>query len=702
MKNFIYYGLTKEEYNSCRDNIIDDNRQALISFGRITAIVGIILLFLAVFVKPSPAVVPIYTFIIFFYGTIWLTARIRKGSNTINILTYLTLIATYFICIYIATCVAIPTENGVTALIVFTICGIVAIVRLDIYLVILSVSYVFFFVLEWTHKTDFVATADTINGFIFSLIGIVLNYKITTLKLNSYLDEKRLSYENEQLHEIIENIPGGFGIFRLENKQLIPTIINSGISKIYGLDKNIMMELTQSGIRKFIHEDDYHTCIKAINNAIYDTGVFNIIYRLPKSLKKEDFYIHAQGQIFIKNNSTKIVYINFTDISEQILLEKNKRENAAKSDFLSKMSHDLRTPMNVIIGMSSLALESKDNPDKLEDYLRKINSASHYLLGLVNDVLDTSKIESNKLFLSEEPYPYEEFIDDITTMIEPLCQKKNIQFVYRKKTTGCTILTDKVRLRQIYFNLLSNAVKFTPENGRVEFRIENIHITENSFSSDNYVIDNGVGMSKEFQEHMFEPFVQENSNSTINPQGTGLGLAIVHSLVSLMGGTISVQSSPGNGTSIKVHLEFKRAKLETAAAQIISDSIDLTGKRILLAEDNALNTEIVHAILKKFGLDVSCAANGKIAVDMFSASENGYYDAILMDIMMPEMNGYEAARTIRSLDRSDSKTVPIIALSANAFSEDIEKSKRMGMNDHLIKPINPKLLMKSLRSVLSD
>lgn len=702
MKNLIYYGLTKEQYEQCREDILCDNRRALISVGRITSLVGLLLFLLAVFWKPNYTAAAVYAFIFLFYGIGSQIACRNKSLKGIGLQVYITLMVTYAICVYIAACVAIPTENGVTALLIFTGCGLLAITRLDAYLIMLSVAYVLFFILEWTFKIPFVATADTINGFVFSLIGIVLNYRIAGLKLRSYLHEKTLKAENEQLHEIIENLPGGFGIFHLENGKMFPTVINSGIAKIYNTDKETLLNHVQNGIKPFIHVNDYEHCTEEINNALNKAGDFNFIYRLPQEKSKETIYINAQGRILIKNDTEKIVYVNFTDISQQMLIEKNKRDNEAKSDFLSKMSHDLRTPMNVIIGMSGLALDNKNDPDKVEDCLQKINSASHYLLGLVNDVLDMSKIENDKMLLAEEPYQYEEFAQDIVSIIQPLCEKKHIEFIYDTKPTGCTILADKVRLRQIYFNLLSNAVKFTPEHGRVEFRIENIKITEDTFSSDNYVIDNGKGMSEDFQKHMFEPFVQENSNQTMNAQGTGLGLAIVHKLVTLMGGTISVKSSPGNGTSIMVHLSFKLAKAETVAAKRLTDSIDLSGKRLLLAEDNELNTEITVAILKKFGIEVCCAENGKMAVDMFSNSEEFYYDAILMDIMMPELNGYEATRSIRALERSDSKQIPIIALSANAFAEDIEKSKRMGMNDHLIKPINSKILLQTLRSLLSD
>ncbi len=386
-------------------------------------------------------------------------------------------------------------------------------------------------------------------------------------------------------------------------------------------------------------------------------------------------------------------------------LETAEKANAAKSDFLSRMSHDIRTPLNGIIGMTYLT-EKMNLPAEAHENLKKIDTSSKFLLGLITDVLDMSKAESGKLELHPEPYNERNFVAYLEAVIEPLCREKNIKFVVDAETvSGVDMLMDPLRINQVFFNLLSNAVKFTPEGGTVTYRLCEKRIGKNRISLTAQVIDNGIGMSEEFQRVLFDPFTQENRKDASAERGTGLGLAIVKKIMDTMGGTIEVHSKIGEGTTFIVH-----ADVDCVPAREISDAKPadassgedalLAGKHILLCEDHPLNQEIAVTLLKAKGLNVSVAEDGKIGLEMFQKSLLYFYDAILMDVRMPVMDGLQATESIRALDRPDAKTVPIIAMTADAFAEDIKKCMDVGMNGHVAKPIDPPLLYQTLVSFI--
>lgn len=300
--------------------------------------------------------------------------------------------------------------------------------------------------------------------------------------------------------------------------------------------------------------------------------------------------------------------------------------------------------------------------------------------------------------LHPTPYSYEAFQQTILTMIAPLCQRKNIEFIFEPSETTYTVQMDAVRLDQIFMNLLTNAVKFTPKGGKVEFLIRN-NVRRGDLVSTNFIVrDNGIGMSREFQSRMFEPFEQENNGTTAQSQGTGLGLAIVKRLVDLMQGTISVKSEVGCGTEFTVHLEMPIVDaLEAELPDAIPDSdVQLKGCRVLVVEDHPMNTEIARRLLEKKKVHVTCAENGREALEKFQLAEPHTWDAILMDVRMPVMDGLEAACAIRALHREDAKTIPIIAMTANVFQEDVQATRKAGMNAHLIKPIEPQHLYETL------
>ena len=377
--------------------------------------------------------------------------------------------------------------------------------------------------------------------------------------------------------------------------------------------------------------------------------------------------------------------------------EKAQEASQAKTDFLSRMSHDMRTPMNGIINLTELALLEPVS-ERVHDYLEKSLLSSKFLLGLINDILDMSRIESGKMVLSRENLTRTEFLNMVDTVITPLMAEKHINFHQEVNPGKYTIAVDKLRFNQIFFNLLSNAAKFTPDGGDVWFEVTNLEAENDKLKIKFVVRDNGIGMSEEFQKHLFEPFAQEHSTIKDKKQGTGLGLPIVKSLVDAMGGTISVKSKQGEGTEFTVELTVDIVSKTEIQKPVTPKKIrkDLNGMRVLLVEDNEINTYLAKVIVENAGGIVTEATNGQEAVDLFKASKPFTYEAILMDVRMPVMDGLEATRIIRSLDRPDAQSVPIAALTADAFDEERKRTIESGMNFHLSKPFDSTSLYEIL------
>ena len=413
--------------------------------------------------------------------------------------------------------------------------------------------------------------------------------------------------------------------------------------------------------------------------------------------------IYVWCDITVEEQRRRELYSEINHKNEELEIVARKAESAAqaKSEFLSRMSHDIRTPMNAIIGLTHLAQE-EDNIQVVREYLYNIETSSDFLLGLINDILDMSKIENGELKLKEDVYRKEEFVNSINTVIKPLMDKRDIHFVFEMGAHVDCIRVDRLRYNQIFFNLLSNAAKFTPKGGIVEFLSESIPPKEDKVGIRFRVRDNGIGMSPEFLPHMYDPFSQERSEMGDEVKGTGLGLPIVKSLVDIMGGTISVKSELGKGTEFTVDLYVPLAEPESEELSTDTMNENLMDARILLVEDNEINIYVAQLILEKAGCVVEIAKNGREAVEVFNASEENHFDAILMDVRMPVMNGIDATRKIRALERPDAAKVPIIAMTADAFEEERKKTLEAGMNYHLSKPINPKLLYRILSSHLTD
>ena len=385
---------------------------------------------------------------------------------------------------------------------------------------------------------------------------------------------------------------------------------------------------------------------------------------------------------------------------QEAALAAAERSSESKTEFLSNISHDMRTPLNGILGFADMAVKNCRDP-KLLDCLEKIRISGGLLLNLVNDTLEITRIDSGKFTFTPEPVTCREMLDSITVPIRSAAETKGVSFILRTHgvPTG-SFMIDKLNMQKIFLNLLSNAVKFTPAGGTVEFEISAEECSDGSIICRSIVRDNGIGISDSFLPRMFEPFAQEHSSSICGTTGTGLGLAIVKRLVGVMGGSISVKSTKGAGSEFTVVMPVEIASAEPEKGTPQAPSRDLCGKKVLLCEDNAMNTEIARAMLESRGLLVTCTADGREGAETFAASGEDEFSVILMDIRMPVMDGRAASRAIRAMDRGDAKTIPIIAMTADAFAEDVAKCKEAGMDSHVPKPIDSRLLFSELERLI--
>jgi hypothetical protein len=401
-------------------------------------------------------------------------------------------------------------------------------------------------------------------------------------------------------------------------------------------------------------------------------------------------------------------------VEKLAMLEKSKREleealdmankaNSAKTVFLNSMSHDIRTPMNAIIGFTDLLGENLGDEKKARDYIGKIKSSSDYLLSLINNVLEMARIESGRSDLDERDISVEKSLDAVYWIFEAQMKEKHIDFIWDVNVKHNNIKCDVVKLKEILMNIINNAYKYSLPGDSVAVRIEEIPCDRDGYARiQTTVKDTGIGMSEEFLEHIFEDFTRAQTSTESGQFGTGLGMAIVKKIVDLMGGTIDVQSKQGVGTTFTVTLEHKIAEIAAENREVVKSTEDYSfrGKRILLVEDNDLNAEIAQTILAGTGMTVDRACDGIQCVDVLKGSEPGYYDMVLMDIQMPNMDGYEATRIIRQFEDKRLSEIPIIAMTANAFAEDRKQAFDAGMNGHIAKPINAEDLKMTLAGIL--
>ena len=484
----------------------------------------------------------------------------------------------------------------------------------------------------------------------------------------------------------------------------------------------------QEGFLRFIQPD-------AIRNGLAREPILAYRYLARRSGREYYEMIRAAGVRHAADRTDGMVHavgMGFTVIDEEMRQSLDQRQalsdalasaeqaSRAKTAFLNTMSHEMRTPMNAIIGLNSLALRDPAAPEQTRQYLRQIGTSAEHLLHLINDVLDMSRIESGRVTLKTEVFSLPELLETVSTLIRGQCAEKGLSYQCRtEEGIAGSYLGDCAKLRQVLINILSNAVKFTPEGGSVTLTVENTARFDGRSTLRFRVEDTGIGISPDFLPHLFDAFSQEDSSTTSRYGSSGLGLVITKNLVEMMNGTIQAESEKGRGSVFTVTLTLQDAEASPeTAGPLCADSADnfpgpaeaqesekekvsLSGLRILVAEDIAINADILKMVLETREIEAEIAENGRIAVQMFSEHPAGYYSAILMDMRMPEMDGLEATRAIRALpDRPDARTIPIIALTANAFDEDVQRSLQAGLNAHLSKPVQPELLFSALESLL--
>ena len=424
----------------------------------------------------------------------------------------------------------------------------------------------------------------------------------------------------------------------------------------------------------------------------------------------ESRYIHVTGFINDVQGAKKCI-VDLSDrtgehqttLAMEAALEVAEKASKAKTDFLSNMSHDIRTPMNAIIGITTLMKNELHQPEKLAEHLAKLESSGQLLLGIINDILDMSRIESGKTTLNVEKMNLPRQISQLDSVIRQQAGQRRQTFTVETHVQHENVLGDPNRLKQVLMNILSNAVKYTPNGGHIRLEIDELTHTEHYTKYRFVVQDNGIGMSEEFQKTLFEPFTREEKSGTNKVQGTGLGMAITKSIVDLMGGTIRVESTTGKGTQFEVVLEFP---IDTEADTVQETQVPpeeeenaspLSGMKFLCAEDNAINAEILEMLLEANGASCTICSNGQEIVDAFTSVKPGDYDMILMDVQMPVMDGLEATRRIRSSENPLGRVIPILAMTANAFLEDMQKSKEAGMDEHLSKPVDIDALEQTVK-----
>jgi PAS domain S-box-containing protein len=470
----------------------------------------------------------------------------------------------------------------------------------------------------------------------------------------------------------------------------------------FGLSRRNMSRLLYPEDRdRFMRVFTKERIMKSLKNG----EIFTMKYRM--MMDGAPVYISMKATLLDDEHGTHLI-IGSNNIDAQIRREEEYKRSIAdarekaKNEFMANVSHDIRTPMNAIVGYTNIANTHLNEPDTVRDCLEKIGSSSHFLLSMINDVLDYSLIEKGDLELNISDFDLRALLRRIEDITSLQARNKALKIRYdRKKIKHHMVKGDELRIEQSLINIVSNAIKYTPEGGTVEMLAEETEETEPGVNRYRFVVsDTGIGISEDFLPYIFDSFSREKRTTVNEVQGSGLGLAISYKVLKQMGGSISVQSKPGEGSTFTIELDLKKSEVDEVVLPKEDDSEDLIGTRILLAEDNDINAEIAIMVLSRYGIEVERAVNGQECLEMMERNGAGYYSAILMDLQMPLMNGLEAARAIRALDEVYSKEIPIIAISANAHENDIRDSLDAGMDTHIAKPFDPDKLLKTLQRLI--
>lgn len=537
-------------------------------------------------------------------------------------------------------------------------------------------------------------------------------------------EEKKAQLRQDNLKKLNESINSGMWNVEFDALGEVESCFQSDVfRRMLGYSPTDEFPTSLDRWNELVHPDDREIVMNSFWTAVRDYTdriVYDVEFRVQMKNGKYHWY-HAAGRVSRRANGNPISMIGvFIDVDNQKEMERlleqqqatlrdafvaAQQASSAKSTFLNNMSHDIRTPLNAILGFSNLAETHLDDRAQVKDYLNKISTAGKHLLELVNDVLDMSRIESGKVNIEESPARISSMINEVKAIVNDSAITHHLDLqVDCSRVLDDAVYCDRLRLNQVVINLLSNAIKFSHEGDVVSLEfVQKEPAVDNRASYDIIVKDNGIGMTDEFLKHIFEPFERERTSTVSGIQGTGLGLAICRNIVNLMGGEISVESEVGKGTTFTVSLSFKLADPADVEKDVKQESVpsgSFKGLKVLLVEDNELNAEIAESILKEAGFVVDTVNDGAVAVERIRTAELGQYDVILMDVQMPVMDGYEATRQIRAMHRSGISSLPIIAVTANAFEEDRMLALQAGMDGHVSKPIEISKLMDMLKTVL--
>lgn len=523
----------------------------------------------------------------------------------------------------------------------------------------------------------------------------------------------------------------------MENELIIESYDSMGYSSMIDMDGDLVVDLNRN--RSMFQQRNFYSSLEngtftdsnitidTIKQKIHNGESFTVNHKTTdgkeriiifQKIEQTDWYfiLVVSNEVFLEqarsmmNLSTFAIFIIVIIIVILFILlyitmrntVKSKMQLEARNDFLSNMSHEIRTPLNGLIGLNHLMVQHIDDHDKTLEYLHKSSNTAQYLLSLVNDILDMSKLQAGKVDLHPAPANLTMIIDNVASMQRSNIETRNIKFTIDAEISNPCVICDEVRVKQVLMNLLSNAAKFTPAEGSIILRARQTELKDSTVTTCFEVIDTGCGMSREFCEHIFEAFTQERNKNSESQKGTGLGMAISYLLMKAMGGNLSVESEIGAGSHFTASFPAETTSENVVVDEFLSQEPselpqdDKKELHVLIAEDNELNAEILTEILADCGIQTDLAVNGQEAVEKFAASQPNFYHVILMDVQMPVMNGYEATKAIRSLDRPDAKTVSIFACTANTFQSDIDKAMESGMNDFLGKPIDVSELLHKL------
>ncbi len=530
--------------------------------------------------------------------------------------------------------------------------------------------------------------------------------------MSDFLAQQReLEAENLFSTVMLDTMPGGYHRCDPTTEGYEFLYLSDRFLDILGWTRDEIRTRFDNKFVNLIHPDDIPLTVEYVNQISRSpkgTVHQDILYRL---LGRDGWHWVTDATIFVETAKKPILQGFISDVTAFIAerdarekelacaLDRARRADVAKTDFLRRMSHDIRTPINGIRGMLEIASHYPEDLARQAECRQKIEQASGFLLSLVNNVLDMNKLESGTLVLEQKPFQLDDVLKEVGSVIQMQSVERGVAYASSYDITHRRLVGSATHLKQILLNIAGNAVKYTPSGHDVRITTREVSSSDGAATFEFICRDTGIGMSEAFQKQAFEPFSQETRTGGTQYAGTGLGLSIVKELVHLMKGTIRLESQPGVGTTFTITIPFAldaspEKKPRSPHAQGVK------GASVLLVEDNLLNLEIAEFMLTEAGVNITTAANGQIAVDRFAASAPGEFDAILMDIMMPVMNGLEAARAIRALPRPDAATIPIIAMTANAFMDDMEQSRAAGMNEHLTKPLDAKRVIAALEELL--